>query len=243
MSAEVGTIYYTLNGGDPRLENGDISPDAMIYRPPFSRETLVAAGSTWRYWDEGTFPGNTWRTIGFDDTQWPAGPAQLGYGDGDEATQISYGPNSQSKYLAYYFRWSFTVTDLADFDSIDIKLVRDDGAVVYLNGAELLRSNMPSGTITASTTASSAVGGGDESQWFSSTASTEHLVAGENILAVEVHQTSGSSSDISFNLEIEARKLQASDAILLHADTVVKARVRDDGRWSALSEAHFFINQ
>ena len=243
MSANAGTIYYTLNGGDPRLENGDVSPDAMIYTPSGSRETLIAPGSTWRYWDKGTFPADTWHTISFDDMQWPVGSAQLGYGDGDEATTISFGRNSQTKHLAYYFRRLFTVTDLPDIDSFDIELVRDDGAVVYLNGAELFRSNMPSGDITASTTASAGVGGADESQWFSSTHSPEHLFAGENSLAAEVHQIRANSSDISFDLEISALRLKASDAIVLHNDTVVKARAFSAGRWSPLSEAHFTINR
>ena len=109
--------------------------------------TVVPAGSTWRYLDNGSNQGTAWRATAFNDTTWAQGPAQLGYGDGDEATVVSFGPSATAKYRTTYFRRQFTVTGTVAAP-VTLQLLRDDGAVVYLNGAEVVRSNMPTGTIT-----------------------------------------------------------------------------------------------
>jgi hypothetical protein len=84
--------------------------------------------------------------------------------------------------------------------------MRDDGAVVYVNGTEVFRSNMPGGTITNSTLASSAISGAEETTWFTNkTASPALLMTGTNVLAVEVHQGSASSSDLGFNFLLVAQ--------------------------------------
>ena len=183
----------------------------------------------------------SWRASDYDDDAWSSGPAQLGYGDGDEATVVSFGPDSGGKYITTYFRHAFTVRDAGEIDQVILNLVRDDGAVVYLNGAELLRDNMPTGAVTAETTAASGVGGADESQWFSFDVPPEKLIAGRNLLAVEVHQSGGTSSDISFDLSLEARTSRDQEPIMLHDDTVIKSRVLSGAQWSALNEARFTI--
>lgn len=241
LSAGAGTIYYTLDGSDPRLPGGAVAPTAQLYQTATSGLMLIPPGSTWRYWDKGTAPTGAWRASEYDDGAWSSGPAQLGYGDGDEATIVSFGPDSGGKYITTYFRHAFTVRDAAEIDQVILNLVRDDGAVVYLNGVELLRDNMPAGAVTAETTASSAVGGADESQWFYFEVPPGKLIAGRNILAVEVHQSSRTSSDISFDLSLETRTFRDQDPIVLHDDTVVKSRVLNGTQWSALNEARFTI--
>ena len=161
---------------------------------------LVPAGSTWRYLDDGTNQGTAWREVAFADTAWAQGPAQLGYGDGDEATVVGYGPDPNAKYVTTYFRHSFEVTDPAEFVCLRLSLLRDDGAVVYLNGAEIGRSNMPDGAIDYLTHASSAVASTEENLFHQSYAFADDLIAGTNVLAVEIHQVNGTSSDISFDL-------------------------------------------
>jgi hypothetical protein len=127
---------------------------------------LIAAGSVWKYLDDGTDQGIGWRKPAFDDSKWAAGPAQLGYGDGDEATIVRFGPDPQHKQITTYFRQSFKVANSSSRSNLVVRLLRDDGAVVYVNGTEVLRSNMPDGTISFSTTATSTVGGADESTHF-----------------------------------------------------------------------------
>ncbi len=108
-----------------------------------SYDTILRRGSEWRYLDDGSDQGTAWREAGFDDSGWEAGAAQLGYGDGDERTVVSFGPNSGNKFRTTYFRKSFVVDDLEQYEAAQIRLLRDDGAVVYLNGQEIARAICP----------------------------------------------------------------------------------------------------
>ena len=164
--------------------------------PPVTGNTLIAKGSTWRYLDNGSNQGTAWRAVAFADSSWKQGPAQLGYGDGDEATVVSYGPNASSKYITTYFRKTFSLAALPG-QAATLSLLRDDGAVVYLNGVEVMRSNMPTGTITFSTLASGAAEG---DSFLTASVPASAFVVGTNVAAVEIHQVNGTSSDISFDL-------------------------------------------
>lgn len=165
-----------------------------------SQTDLVPQGSTWHYLDTGVDPGPGWMDPGFDDSLWASGAAQLGYGDGDETTVVSYGPNSNLKYITTWFRIEFDVADPATIPLLQLGVLRDDGVVVYLNGTEVYRSNMPGGTITSSTFASTAIGGSDEDTFYQSFVDASLLTTGTNTLAAEIHQAKVSSSDISFDL-------------------------------------------
>ena len=120
--------------------------------------TLVSTGSTWKYRDNGSNQGTSWRALAFDDATWSAGAAQLGYGDADEATIVSYGPDPNAKYITTYFRQKFFVGSPSAYTGLTLNLLKDDGAVVYLNGTEIHRVNMPAGSISYTTPASTALG-------------------------------------------------------------------------------------
>ncbi|MFO1457880.1 MAG: metallophosphoesterase [Verrucomicrobiota bacterium] len=166
-------------------------------------QTLVPSGAIWKYLDTGASLGTTWRNLTFDDSGWKWGPAQLGYGDGDEATLVSYGPNASAKFITTYFRKTFSVADASLFSNLALRVLRDDGVIIHLNGTEIYRNNMPAGTVTGATLASTGISGLEESTAFlSATLGTGTLVSGNNVLAVEIHQSSGTSSDISFDLEL-----------------------------------------
>ncbi len=167
-----------------------------------SNVTLIATGSVWRYRDTGEDLGDAWTALDFNDSTWTSGPAQLGYGDNDERTVVSFGPNSSAKYITTYFRRAFTVPDTAHFTALNLRLLRDDGAVIYLNGAEVHRDNMPAGPVSYLTPASSAIGGADESTFYPAALNPGHLLPGLNVLAAEVHQNNGGSSDLSFDFEL-----------------------------------------
>ena len=208
---DVSDYLSSLNGGNNLLVIGNwnrkSSSSDLVAGVKFYLTNvvdLVSAGATWRYNDTGTDLGTSWKEPSFDDSDWSSGPAELGYGDGDETTVIEYGSDPNNKYPCYYFRHSFDISDASDYESLTLKVIRDDGAVVYLNGVEVFRTNMPSGEITYNTWASSAVGGVDESAWYEAIVDASNLANGTNIIAVEVHQSSGDSSDVSFDLQLTA---------------------------------------
>jgi len=171
---------------------------------------LVPTAATWKYLDNGSDQGNAWRAASFNDSTWSSGPAQLGYGDGDEATTLSFGPDTNNKFITTYFRRAFSVTNPSQFTGLTLRLMRDDGAVVYLNGVEVWRTNMPTGSVGFLTPASVAIGGADESTFVQTTISPSLLVTGTNVLAIELHQSGGTSSDISFDLQLIGSDASAS---------------------------------
>lgn len=166
----------------------------------FSQTTLIARGTSWKYLDNGSNQNTAWIAPAFDDSAWAAGNAQLGYGDGDEATVVGFGADANNKYITTYFRKSFNVANPAGFNNLTLDILRDDGAVVYLNGTEVYRTNMDAGTVGYLSTATAAISGTGETTFLQTTISPSLLVAGTNVLAVEIHQSSGTSSDISFDL-------------------------------------------
>lgn len=162
--------------------------------------SLVAAGATWKYRDTGIAPPSNWASSAYSDTAWSSGPARLGYGD-TQATTIQGGP-ATSRYITSWFRHTFTSADASLFDALRLELQRDDGIVVYLNGVELLRDNLPSSTITPSTPAPVAIGGADETAWNAFTLPAAALVTGANTMAIEVHQNAPSSSDLGLDVRL-----------------------------------------
>ncbi|MCI0339069.1 MAG: Ig-like domain-containing protein [Acidobacteria bacterium] len=163
--------------------------------------TLVPTGATWKYLDNGTDQGTAWQAVSFDDSSWASGAAELGYGDSSTTTVVSYGPSPGNKYITTYFRRAFTVVNTTDFQGLTLRVKRDDGVVVYLNGTEVYRDNIPAGAVSYTTLASNATDNG--TIFLQSAVSASLLTSGTNVLAVEIHQTDKSSSDISFDLELK----------------------------------------
>ena len=164
--------------------------------------TLLPFGFNWLYFDAGYQPAPDWAAVNFDDGFWDIGTGQFGYGDGDEATTVSYGPDDEHKSVTTYFRTYVNINDPSQYPSITLNLRRDDGAVVYLNGVEVVRDNLPGGAITHETFALSGLTYPEENDAVSFALSPALFVDGFNAIAVEVHQYEPASPDLSFDLEL-----------------------------------------
>jgi hypothetical protein len=178
-------------------------------QPQFENVTLVPKGAVWKYLHptNGTDPGvaNTFMQKSFNDSAWASGAGPLGYGEQTEhpgyvKTEIGT-PASGNRYTGY-FRLTFNVSDADSFTKLALDLARDDGVVVYLNGQELTRDNMPAGTVGYKTLASGAIGGATEVTYVSITDLANLLVDGENVLAVALFNSGNTSSDLSFDLSL-----------------------------------------
>jgi hypothetical protein len=167
-----------------------------------ANDQFITQGDYWKFSDNGAEPTGAWQGLPFADASWQEGLANFGYGDNDETTAVSFGTNSSSKHLTTYFRRRFYLSDSADYSALTASLLVDDGAVIYLNSQEVQRINMPAGTIDFSTRASNSVGGSDEDTFFDWALDPADLVAGENIIVLEVHQSSPTSSDLGFDLSL-----------------------------------------
>jgi uncharacterized protein (DUF362 family) len=185
-----------------------------VLLPP-TNFTLIPTGALWRYHDKGADPGTGWRALAYDDSGWSNGYAQLGYGDGDERTVVGYGGNTTNRYITTYFRHRFSVMDTNGVVNLRARLLRDDGAVVYLNGTEVIRDNLPGGTILYTTLASGACSD-DGTEFHPYDLPPGLLRSSTNVLAVEMHQSAANSSDISFDFELTGQRASQLPQILEH---------------------------
>ncbi len=215
----------TRDGGTDAVSTPDSGPAAPVL------ETIVPLKSTWKYLDNGSDQKALWQAAAFNDTAWKSGPAELGYGDDDEATKVEFGPDATMKFVTTYFRHTFDLKEAAKAKSVLLQLVADDGAVVYLNGEEVWRLNMPVGDITSQTLSATSIGGADESliNEFDMLSGMK-LKEGKNTIAVEIHQADVASSDISFDFALKVeRAAKTSDGGTSDARVDASSAVTDGG--------------
>jgi Bacterial Ig domain len=198
-----GTVTLNANGGFTYTPaSGFIGDDSFAYGITdggvgTSDQIIVPRGSAWKYLADGTNPGATWRDSGFDDSLWFTGLAELGYGDGDEFTLLPSVP----VHPTYFFRQKFTYSgDKAFVNHLVGRIRRDDAAAVYLNGEEVYRdASLPQ---NPAFDFYSVVSTPSETVFAEFIIPASKLLAGENTIAVEVHQASSASSDVSFDFEL-----------------------------------------
>ncbi len=201
-----GMLQYGENTIAVEVHQSSPSSSDLVFDLALGVQTMavrrIARSSPWSYWDRGGDLGSAWRNLAFDDSAWPTGEGPLGYGETYVGALVSYGPSASNKYVTTYFRKKLRIDDASLVRSLRAELMWDDGAVIYLNGREIARTSMPAGAISASTLAT-----GHEADnaytAFDWSASRGLLVNGDNEIAVEVHQSSPSSSDLVFDLSLQ----------------------------------------
>lgn len=185
------------------------------------QEKVISTGEEWFYYDaEAPLPTN-WYTIKNIEAEWKKGISPLGYGDDIIKTKISYGGDPNNKHITKYFRKAFIVDDPHKYLIYKLKVQRDDGILIYLNGREIMRNNMPNGIITDSTKANSLVfNSSNEVIEYTKLLSPNDLVAGVNTISASVHQARESSSDCLFNLELIGSNDSEVIPLLLKEQTI-----------------------
>lgn len=176
--------------------------------PAVAQDVLVSKGEFWKFLDNGIFPGDDWKSAAFNDSGWASAQAPLGYGRLDVNSVISYGVDPLNKHITTWFRKEFVVQQANQYEKIKLKVRRDDGIVLFLNGVEIGRNNMPEGVISSQTLAASAILGQGQFDYFELELPSNMLSNGKNILAIELHQANASSSDLIFDLDMSAQIFQ-----------------------------------
>ncbi|KZN65337.1 hypothetical protein [Pseudoalteromonas luteoviolacea] len=161
-------------------------------------EVLIPANAMWTYYDLPQKPSEGWKSIEFDDSNWPIGRSQLGYGEGDERTVVAKEAQGQP-ILIHYFRHKFSWEEIYSKQHLKLRLLVDDGARVFLNNQEVHRQLLPAESLDS---AQLATGSLIEHSWYEVELGNDVRLKRENILAVEVRQVSKKSSDLSFNLAL-----------------------------------------
>ena len=166
---------------------------------PDDSTILVDDDATWAYhWSTDAVSAD-WTQTSYDDSSWSRGTAPIGYGAADLGTTLKPG-TPKTRPLTTYARTTFTVADPTAIGGVNVSVTADDGAVVYVNGTEVVRQRMNDGAVTAGTYASASVttasACADRQLVF---VPASQLVAGTNTLAVETHLNYRSSSSMTID--------------------------------------------
>ena len=173
---------------------------------------IVKLNDTWKYYDKGAAPVN-WTSTGFNDSSWASGQAPLGYGMTGIKTTVSYGSDAENKYPTTYFRKTITLeSEPTRSDVFLLNYQIDDGFIVYVNGYEAGRFQMPGGNVSFNTFASTYAG--DEPLTGTLEISSSLFKSGNNVIAVEIHNNKASSRDIFWAAEVFTTLGSASDKFL-----------------------------
>jgi hypothetical protein len=182
------------------------NPDKIVggqrFTVDLSKLVLVKPDAEWRYWDNGLNPPPAWTSLEYDDSKWKLGAAPFGSGD-NPATPVDIGP-ANHRYITTYFRNTFEVLDPSFYRSAVLRVMRADGAVVYLNGMEVYRFNLPAGAVNTDTTATRKPAGLERVVFSPVKIDPASLKRGKNIIAAEIHLNSRESDDIRFDAELLA---------------------------------------
>lgn len=155
---------------------------------------LFGEGSSWRYWDSNSNPGSTWNTSEFNDSSWLIGTGHMGFGNGDEQTNLTPG------LISYYFRKKVAITDANLLEDIYLHIVHDDGAIIYINNQEVVRSEMmPLGAIAHATSARQTINSSLENSFYTYKIDKSYFVTGQNIIAISIRNQSTADEDVSFD--------------------------------------------
>ncbi len=254
IASPAGIIYYTTDGSDPRQANGTPGSTAQTFsESPAS--LLIPKNSNWVFNDTGADLGSSnlvagasgydsqnWKHPAFSESSWSSGAGILGFGtlsNDENAVTTRMGSESTgngSNPTTSYLRHKFDVTDLTSASSLRGTLLADDGVIIYINGREVFRKNMPSGLVSSETFATTSVNNSDEITYFPFSIEASSLVEGENVIAVELHQVNANSSDLGFDLTLSKASLPN---VVVNSSTHLKARVLNGNEWSALTEKYY----
>ncbi|NQU88349.1 MAG: lamin tail domain-containing protein [Mariniphaga sp.] len=163
---------------------------------PITWKTVVNQGDTWRY----KIPNaniSGWINLEYDDSAWSSGNSGFGYGDSDDNTNIA------NRTISVYTRKEFTIENLASITRAIFHVDYDDAFIAYINGMEIARANIGTPGTPVNWNASAIVD--REARMYSGGLPEEYeiydissfLTEGTNVLAVEIHNVSAGSSDMS----------------------------------------------
>jgi hypothetical protein len=251
MSAPAGTIFYTTDGSDPRVPVTTSSVTLLPESAPVCvRVPTVDDAGDISSWRTGTTCGASWMSgiagVGYDQTPTPT----------NFLPHINLNVQNQMQNIntSIWVRSTFNVDDPAMLSALSLHLKIDDGFVAFLNGFEVSRTIAPAtlawnATSTSSTLDPAAV----NFRIIDISAHLNRLVPGTNVLAIHGLNRTLADNDllvsprvlgtITSGTGLSPTALPYTGAIPLGENTLVKARVRSAGQWSALTEAPFTIDR
>jgi hypothetical protein len=173
---------------------------------------MVPPAATWKFLADGSNQNTNWQNSNFNDVSWSGGAAQFGFGSNSNAqTTVSFGPEANNKFITTYFRKIFVATNVNRIANMTLKLVVDDGALVYLNGSPLQNLNL--NFSAAHNTLAASMANDLRDTWQSFPVDPKLLAEGTNTVDVEVHLASVTATNLAFDLQLIATEAPFITAI------------------------------
>ncbi|MBN1182969.1 MAG: lamin tail domain-containing protein [Bacteroidales bacterium] len=254
MTAPQGTIYFTADGSDPvDWGGGSQEEELVLFEEDADKRVTVPKSDL----------GTTWySSIGFDDSGWTlcsGAPGGVGYEKNSGYESLITLDVSNDMYTggtnpntSCYIRISFTfdITEVSNYNSMELGVRYDDGFVAYLNGTKVAEANAPASPVWNS--ASTAGHEADNLTTFSITDYMDELADGDNVLAIQGINQNLTSSDfiISARLRLStssgpgnpsATAMLYSSPMDIDESKHIKARTFYNGEWSALNDRFFYL--
>ena len=158
---------------------------------PADAAEVIGAGATWRYHKgktEASSPDRTtWRQAGYNDSGWATGKAPFYYGEPFVGTELG---DMRGNYSSVYLRTTFAVTNPGVLGSFTLNVLSDDGFVVWLNGQEIGRFNVPEEELPANSVSLPALEEPIPYQEITLKDPWKYLVSGDNVLAIHAFNAS-----------------------------------------------------
>lgn len=183
--------------------------------PVLPELTLIPVSSgawSWRTGEtEASNPQTAWTGLDFvEDGTWNAATLPIGFGGVDGLAMATTITGMQRVYSSVFLRREFEIAPNEIPLKLVLKYLVDDGLVVYVNGNEVHRGNMPAGALSIADTAS---GGANETLWLEAeiSAGAGQLREGTNVIAIQAFNTALGSNDFGIDLEL-IRPAPATDA-------------------------------
>lgn len=198
-STRIIKLTFHLNPGI--AYNGTVYFDDIVI-PGAQDVKLIRPNTVWQYAAADSVTG-AWKTDNYTTSHWLKDTAQIGFGEGDEKTILPYGTDPNQKPITWYFKQIIEITDASRMQSLLFQGSIDDGYILYINGMEVYRNNLPTGGITHTTPALTAIEGTAELPLYI-VVPANVLSLGENTIAIEVHQSNAADNDFSFDVSLTA---------------------------------------
>jgi hypothetical protein len=210
---------------------------------PINFQTIIPRSADWKYLVPTSEIGNSWLNTGFDASFWNTGASGFGYGDNDDTTILN-------NIVSVFIRKEFIITNLQNIEEFVLSIDYDDGFVAYINGHEIARSNLGEAgsavafnQLTGNSAREATMYQGGFPENFTITDPGTFLVEGNNVLAIQGHNSDPGSSDFSLipmlslglrgagyldsfpdYIQLKGRKLHTNFKISAEGETLILSR-------------------
>jgi len=247
-SVRDGTLYYTIDGTDPRLPGGGISP-ASIEGGGLDWQTLLSSEAEVRVLVpvDGSL-GLAWTGPDFDDSGWRSGVNGVGFemSTGYEAEiRTDIGADAFQKNASVYMRFRFEVKDPSAFGALALRMKFEDGFVAFLNGERMAAVNAPEPAALAWNSAATVSRADNRAVVFERIDTPDAirlLRPGTNVLALQGMNSSKANADLLFTVELVAAGSTEGFVVRIDGPTRLRARALVGAGWSPLREAFYYLD-